>query len=128
MSDDAPRSLPSNTNQIRPDILYAVNMHSRYTKSPTQDDAIAVHRIFLYLAGTPSLDITLKSDERVILYATVDASYGNHIDRKSDTGCTLHIGRHSCSFLTRNKKLTVSADSSTIAEIIASFTVTKEIM
>ncbi len=67
---DAPRNLPSNTNklldkrgiedyqskvgsllylanQTRPDILYADNMHSRYTKSPTQEDVIAVHRIFL---------------------------------------------------------------------------------
>ncbi len=66
---DAPRNLPSDTNklldkkgigdyqskvgsllylanQTRPDILYAVNMHSRYTKSPTQEDVLAVHRIF----------------------------------------------------------------------------------
>ena len=148
---DAPRSLPSDTNplldkkgiedyqskigsllylanQTRPDILYAVNMHSRYTKSPTQEDVISVHRIFLYLAGTPSLGITLRSGEGIILYATVDASYGNHVDRKSHTGCTLHIGRRSGSFLTRSKKQTVTADSSTIAELIAAFTVTKEIM
>lgn len=148
---DAPRNLPSETNQLldkkgiedyqskvgsllylanqtRPDILYAVNMHSRYTKSPTQEDVIAVNRIFLYLAGTPSLGITLHSGEGIVLYATVDASYGNHIDRKSHTGCTLHIGRRSGSFLTRSKKQTVTADSSTIAELIAAFTVTKEIM
>ena len=148
---DAPRNLPSETNklldkkgiedyqskvgsllylanQTRPDILYAVNMHSRYTKSPTQEDVLAVHRIFLYLAGTPSLGITFHSGEGIVLYATVDASYGNHIDRKSHTGCTLHIGRHSGSFLTRSKKQTVTADSSTIAELIAAFTVTKEIM
>jgi hypothetical protein len=68
-------------------------MHFRYTKSPTQDNYIAVHRIFSYLAGTPSLGITLKSGEGIILYATVDAFYGNHIDRKSHTGCTLHIGK-----------------------------------
>ncbi len=58
-------------------------MHSRYTKSLTQEDVIAVHRIFPYLAGTPSLGITLHSGEGIVLYATVDASYGNHIDRKS---------------------------------------------
>jgi hypothetical protein len=86
-----------------------VNTHSRYTKSPTQEDVIAVHRIFLYLTATPSRGITLKSGEGVILYATVDAYYVNHIDRKSHTGCTLytpslHIGKHSGSFLTRSKK------------------------
>ena len=80
------------------------------------------------MAGTPSLGITLHSGEGIVLYATVDASYGNHIDRKSHTGCTLHIGRRSGSFLTRSKKQTVTADSSTIAELIAAFTVTKEIM
>jgi hypothetical protein len=80
------------------------------------------------LAGTPSLGITFHSGEGVILYATVDASYGNHVDRKSHTGCTLHIGRNSGSFLTRSKKQTVTADSSTIAELIAAFTATKEIM
>ena len=77
-------------NQTQPDILYAVNMHSRYTKSPTQEDVLAVHRIFLYLVGTPSLGITLRSGEGIDLYATDDASYGNHIDRKSHTGCTCY--------------------------------------
>ena len=60
---DTPRSLPSDTNKLldkngiegyqskigsllylanqsRPDILYAVNMHSRYTKSPTQNEPV----------------------------------------------------------------------------------------
>ncbi len=115
---DAPHNLPSDTNklldkkgiedyqskvgsllylanQTRPDILYAVNMHSRYTKSPNQEDVLAIHRISLYLASTPSLGITLHSGEGIVLYATVDASYGNPIDRKSHTGCTLHIGRRS---------------------------------
>ncbi len=46
-------------------------MHSCYTKSPTQKDVIAVHRIFLYLAGTPSLGIRLESGEGIILYATL---------------------------------------------------------
>jgi hypothetical protein len=43
-------------------------------------------------------------------------------------GCKLHIGRHSNSFLTSSKKQIVTADSSTIAELIAAFTVTKEII
>ncbi len=43
-------------------------------------------------------------------------------------GCTLHIGKISGSFLTRSKKQTVTADSSTVAELIAAFTVIKEIM
>ncbi len=91
-------------NQTRPEILYAVNMHSRYRKSPTQEDVIAVHRIFLYLAGTPSLGITLHSGKGTVLYATVDASYGNHIDRKSHTGCTLHMGKFVIYSITGTRK------------------------
>jgi hypothetical protein len=80
------------------------------------------------LAGIPSLGITLHSGEGIVLYATVDASYDNHIDRKSHTGCTLHTGKRSGSFLTRSKKQTVTADSSTIAELIAAFTVANKTM
>ncbi len=60
-------SLLYHANQTRPDILFAVNIHSRYTKSPTQEDVIVVHRIFLYLAGTPSLGITY-TQVKVLFY------------------------------------------------------------
>ena len=64
----------------------------------------------------------------VVLYATVDASYGTHDDRKSHSGCTLHIGEGSGAFLSRCKKQTVTADSSTVAEFIATHLAAKEIM
>eukprot|EP01036_Dinobryon_divergens_P002583 gene2583-3393_t len=47
---------------------------------------IAVDRILQYVAGTPTLGLTFQSSEGIKLYATVDASYGNHTDRKSHTG------------------------------------------
>ena len=62
------------------------------------------------------------------LYATVDASYGTHEDRKSHSGCTLHIGAGSEAFLSRSKKQTVTADSSTVVEFIAIHLVCKEVM
>ena len=58
----------------------------------------------------------------------MDASYGSHDDRKSLSACTLHIGRDSGSFLSRSKKQTITADSSTVAEFIAAHLATKEIM
>ena len=64
----------------------------------------------------------------MVLFATVDASYGNHEDQKSHSGCTLHIGRTSGAFLSRSKKQSVTADSSTVAELIAAHLATKEIM
>ena len=82
----------------RADILYAVSMATTKTKNPTTSDLSAVNKILSYLVGTKSMKLKLGSNEGVVLYATVDASYGNHIDRKSHTGCTLHIGRRSGSF------------------------------
>ena len=108
-------------NQTRPDILFAVNMASRQTKAPTEADMVAVDRILQYVAGTPTMGLFFKSGEGVKLYATVDASYGNHSDRKSHTGCTLHIGLNSGAFVSRSKKQTVTADSSTVSEFIFLF-------
>jgi hypothetical protein len=92
------------TNGTRPDSLFAVNIRSRYTHIPTKYDMLAMDRVLQYLASNPELGLTFSSMEGVKLYATVDSSYGNHEDRKSHSGCTLHIGQNSGSFLTRSKK------------------------
>eukprot|EP01035_Chromulina_nebulosa_P025306 gene25306-33026_t len=115
-------------NQTRPDILFAVNMMSRQTKQPTKHDMLAVDRILQYVAGTPTLGLTFHSNDGIVLTATVDASYGSHSDRKSHTGLTLHIGKASGSFLSRSKKQTITADSSTVAEFVATHMAAKEIM
>ncbi len=81
-----------------------------------------------YIAGTYDHGLKLYSNDGVRLYATVDASYGCHDDSKSHTGCTLHIGRTSGSIITVSKKQSVTADSSTIAEFVATHVVCKEIM
>jgi hypothetical protein len=86
-----------------------------------------VDRIIHYLVGTSSLGLHLHSHEGIVLSATVDASYASHSDRKSHSGFTLHIGSSSGSFLSKSKKQTVTADSSTIAELIAAFLASKEI-
>ena len=115
-------------SQSRPDILFAVTQAARQTSAPTIGDYLAVMRIFLYLAGTRDLGLCFHSGEGIVLYATVDASYANHLDRKSHTGCTLHIGKRSGSFHSRSKKQTITADSSTVAEFIAAHFAAKEIM
>ena len=112
----------------RPDILNAINTHSRYTKSPLRGDMITLDRLLDYLVNTPDLGLVLGGHGGVTLYATVDASYGTHADRKSHTGCTLHIGVESGAFLARSKKQTVTADSSTVAEFIATHLASKEVM
>ena len=47
---------------------------------------------------------------------------------KSHTGCTLHLGRKSGSVFSLSKKQTVTADSSTVAELIAAHLAAHEIM
>ena len=112
----------------RPDVQLAINLHSRYTKSPLRGDMVTLDRLIEYLVHTPDLGLVLGGHGGVILYATVDASYGTHADRKSHTGCTLHIGVGSGAFLSRSKKQTVTADSSTVAEFIATHLASKEVM
>eukprot|EP00607_Mallomonas_marina_P006403 CAMPEP_0182425052 /NCGR_PEP_ID=MMETSP1167-20130531/11387_1 /TAXON_ID=2988 /ORGANISM="Mallomonas Sp, Strain CCMP3275" /LENGTH=203 /DNA_ID=CAMNT_0024605379 /DNA_START=113 /DNA_END=724 /DNA_ORIENTATION=+ len=87
-----------------------------------------VDRVLDYVAGTPEKGIRFHKNIPVILCSTVDASYGMHEDRKSHTGCTVHLGEHSGPFIARSKKQTVTADSSTVAEFIAAHTAAKEIM
>ena len=57
----------------------------------------------------------------------MDASYATHADSKSHTGFTLHIGKDSGSIMATSKKQKIIADSSTIAEFIATHIVAKEI-
>ena len=112
----------------RPEVQFATNTHARYTKSPLRGDMDTLDRVLDYLVNTPELGLVLGGHGGVILYATVDASYGTHADRKSHTGCTLHIGKGSGAFMARSKKQTDTADSSTVAEFIATHLAAKEIM
>ena len=107
--------------------LYAVTSCARKCKSPTDQDWNAVVRILRYISSTRDLGLTFHSGEGIILYATSDASYASHVDRKSHTGCTLHIGRTSCSFYSHCKKQDVTALSSTEAEFVATTEAAKEI-
>ena len=70
-----------------------------------------VDRVLDYIVNTPELGLVLGGHGGVKLSATADASYGTHEDRKSHSGCTLHIGDGSGAFLSRSKKETVTADS-----------------
>ena len=112
----------------RPDIFFATATCTTKTKSPTTQDLFAINRIISYLLGTKDLALKLGSDEGIVLYGTVDASYGTHDDAKSHTGFTLHIGKDSGAVMATSKKQKIIADSYTIAEFIATHIVAKEIL
>ena len=69
----------------RPDILFATASSTTKTKNPTSQDLHAINRVMSYLVGTKELSLKLGSDEGIVLYATVDASYATHEDAKSHT-------------------------------------------
>ena len=89
---------------------------------------VTLDRIVDYLVNTPDLGLVLGGHGGVLLFATVDGSFGTHVDRKSHSGYTLHIGVGSGAFLSRSKKQTVTADSSTVAEFIATHLASKDVM
>ena len=115
-------------SQTRPDILFAVCSLARKAKAPCAADRMAASRVLNYIAGTSRLGLVLHSGEGIRLYATVDASYACHPDLKSHTGCTLHIGRKSGSVNSLSKKQTITADSSTVTELIGAHFAAHEIM
>ena len=53
------------------------------------------------------------------LYVSTDASYDCHLDSKSHTGVSFHLGRFSGSFMSLSKKQKITADSSTVPEFRA---------
>ena len=76
----------------RPEVQFYTNIHSRSCKSPLRGDMETIDRVLNYLVNTADLSLVLGGLGGVKLYATVDASYGTHDDRKSHSGCTLQIG------------------------------------
>ena len=112
----------------RPDILFATSTCTTKTKSPTTQDLTAINRIISYLVKTKDIALKLGSNEGIVLYGTVDASYATNDDSRSHTGFTLHIGKDSGAIMATSKKQKIIADSSTIAEFIATHIVAKEIL
>lgn len=111
----------------RPDISYAVNLVSRYSKDPGVQHWNAVKRIFRYLKGTISAKIQyLKSrDPKVTGFS--DSDWASDIDgRKSITGFVFTKCGGAITWSTR-KQQTVAL-STTEAEYMALSAATQEAM
>jgi hypothetical protein len=78
---------------------------------------------------TRDLGLTLGSNSLDWnLHAFVDASYDCYPDSKSHSGISLHLGLDSGAFLVLSKKQSVTADSTTVAEYIATHTACQKIL
>jgi len=105
--------------QSRPDLKLSVNFLSRRNKAPTARDLKAARRALYYLEQTQNDGIVFCTYGLPFeLFVTTDASYDCHLDSKSHTGASFHLGRFSGSFMSFSKKQKITADSSTVAEFI----------
>jgi len=114
----------------RCDIAYATNAvaTSKRQGLPTATQCNAIKRIGRYLKGTKHFKLVLGGlTGNGILTAFTDADYGaDHLDRKSRTGYILFFNNGPVAW--GSKKQSCVATSTTHAEYIALYTVTKEVI
>ena len=114
----------------RCDISYATNAvaTSKRQGLPNSAQCTAIKRIGRYLKGTKHLKLVLGGlTGNGVLTAYTDADYGvDHQDRKSRTGYVLFFNNGPIAW--GSKKQSCVATSTTHAEYIALYTVTKEVI
>jgi hypothetical protein len=107
-------------SQSRPDLQYSVTQLSRHSNKCTTQDMKAVDRLLNYIFVIRDLGFTLGSNSLDWeLHPFVDASYDCFPYSESHSGISLHLGIDSGAFLVLSKKQSVTADSMTVAEYIA---------
>ncbi|TPX39984.1 DNA-directed DNA polymerase [Synchytrium endobioticum] len=111
-------------NFTRPDISFSVNMLARQTHAPTKRHWDAIKQLFRYLNGTRNLGLYyLKGNLDIAGYA--DAGFvSDWSSGKLQTGYVFTIG--GTAFSWKSTKQSITATSTTHAELITLFEATKE--
>lgn len=102
----------------RPDIIFSVNLVSRFMERPTEQHLLAAKRILRYIQGTSSFGIQYKreGEDRLVGYA--DSDYAGDIDdRKSTSGYVFMLSGGAVSWA--SKKQPIVTLSTTEAEFVA---------
>ena len=108
----------------RPDLAYAVSVVSRYSSNPTETHWKAVKRIFRYIRGTLSLQLTFKGP-LMPLNGYTDADWaGDRDTRRSTSGYVFNVGSGAISW--SSKRQPTVALSSCEAEYMGQTQATKE--
>jgi hypothetical protein len=102
--------------RARPDILLAVSFLATRVNLPTEEDMEKLARVLRYLQGSVDLIMNLTADSVSIL-AYIDASYGIHIDMRSQSGIVISLGQGPVFAASAKQKL--NSKSSTESELIA---------
>lgn len=102
----------------RPDLIYSVNLVSRYMEKPTEQHLLAVKRILRYVQGTMEYGIQYQSDNKEELMGFVDSDYaGDEDDRKSTSGYVFMNGGGAISWASRKQPIVTL--STTEAEYVS---------
>ena len=83
--------------RVRPDIMVALQFLTTRVLQPDFDDWKKLERCLKYLNGTRDLGIVMEAtgDLNSFVVAHIDASYGVHRDGKSQSACTVSLGKGS---------------------------------
>ncbi|CAA7040775.1 unnamed protein product [Microthlaspi erraticum] len=102
----------------RPDLIYSVNLVSRYMENPNEQHLLAAKRILRYVQGTCGFGIRYKQGEGEKLVGFVDSDYAGDVDdRKSTSGYVFMLGGGAVSWA--SKKQPIVTLSTTEAEFVA---------
>lgn len=102
----------------RPDLIYSVNLVSRYMENPTEQHWLATKRILRYVQRTVKYGIRYTSGGEKKLVGYVDSDYAGDVDdRKSTSGYVFMMGGGAVSWA--SKKQPIVTLSTTKAEFVA---------
>lgn len=76
----------------RPDIAFAVSVVSRYGSNPTPAHWTTVKRIFRYLRGTATMELTYQGNLCSLTGYTDSDWAGDHDTRRSTSGYVFSLG------------------------------------
>ena len=105
--------------RVRPDLLLAIQFLTTRVLTPDEDDWKKLERCLKYLNGTRELGVMLEAngDLNSLVVAYIDASFGVHHDGKSQSACTITLGKGST--YAKASKQKMNTKSSHESELIA---------
>ena len=101
----------------RPDILCAVSFLTTRVQHPTEQDNLKLKRVMNYIGQTKDLALRFNKRQTLELTIHIDASYGQHGDRKSHSGSVVQF--NSATLHAKSTKQKLNTKSSAEAELVA---------
>jgi hypothetical protein len=105
--------------QFRRDIGVAVSFLTTRVREPTEEDWFKLRRLLKYINGTRDLCLIFNGDVsgNLLMFVSIDASFGIHADGKSHSGYAAMIAGGSVE--AKSKKQSIVTKHSTEAEMVA---------